>query len=122
MRFGFLKKLKNGIKSVGKKITGIGGKLYKTTSTVVSKILPISKTITSIIPGGQMIEMVLDRLPKWYETNGKTLTEISEGKKIKDVIKDYGKTLYNDVILNKNNTNHYNLSSLSPFEQQKLTK
>ncbi|EMD46734.1 Hypothetical protein EHI5A_171790, partial [Entamoeba histolytica KU27] len=50
---------------------------------------------------GEIIDQVLDRVPKWYETNGKALTEISEGKKIKDVIKEYGKTLYNDVLLNK---------------------
>ncbi|EMD44399.1 Hypothetical protein EHI5A_199610, partial [Entamoeba histolytica KU27] len=49
---------------------------------------------------------------------GKALTEISEGKKIKDVIKDYGKTLYNDVILNKEKeikqtNNNYNESRIN---------
>ncbi|EAL42579.2 hypothetical protein EHI_164180 [Entamoeba histolytica HM-1:IMSS] len=83
------------------KIAGIGGKLYKTTGTIASKIIPISKGIASFLPGGEIIDQVLDRVPKWYETNGKALTEISEGKKIKDVIKEYGKTLYNDVLLNK---------------------
>ncbi|GAT95171.1 hypothetical protein CL6EHI_164180B [Entamoeba histolytica] len=101
MKFGFIKKLKNIIKTAGKKIAGIGGKLYKTTGTIASKIIPISKGIASFLPGGVIIDQVLDRVPKWYETNGKALTEISEGKKIKDVIKEYGKTLYNDVLLNK---------------------
>ncbi|GAB1222411.1 hypothetical protein ENUP19_0108G0003 [Entamoeba nuttalli] len=117
MKFGFIKKLKNIIKTAGKKIAGIGGKLYKTTGTITSKLIPISKGIASFLPGGETIGKLLERIPKWYETNGKALTEISEGKKIKDVIKDYGKTLYNDVLLNKKN-----LSSLSPYEQEKLTQ
>ncbi|GAB1220794.1 hypothetical protein ENUP19_0059G0002 [Entamoeba nuttalli] len=145
MKFGFIKKLKNIIKTAGKKIAGIGGKLYKTTGTITTKLIPISKGIASFLPGGETIGKLLERIPKWYETNGKALTGISEGKKIKDVIKEYGKTLYNDVILNKEKeikqtNNNYNesrinkvkemengvtkeyykrnLSSLSPYEQE----
>ncbi|BFU25519.1 hypothetical protein, conserved [Entamoeba histolytica] len=103
--------------NAGKKIAGIGGKLYKTTGNITTKLIPISKGIASFLPGGETIGKLLERIPKWYETNGKALTEISEGKKIKDVIKDYGKTLYNDVLLNKKN-----LSALSPYEQEKLTQ
>ncbi|EDR23107.1 hypothetical protein EDI_210920 [Entamoeba dispar SAW760] len=145
MKFGFFKKLKNIIKTTGKKLAGIGGKLYKRTGNITKKLIPISKGIVTFLPGGEIIGNMIERIPKWYETNGKALTEISEGKKIKDIIQNYGKTLYNNVILNKEKeikqtNNNYNesrinkvkemengvtkeyykrnLSSLSPYEQE----
>ncbi|EDR24577.1 hypothetical protein EDI_082020 [Entamoeba dispar SAW760] len=110
-RFGVLKRNKKRVKNIGKKIAGIGGKVYKWIGNAMYKVSPVAKPILGMLPGGSIITGLYDRGANNQYVRGQFLNDIADGKSAKEVITNYKDNLVDYVIKGNNPYDENNINS-----------